>query len=270
MKHQYWTLAALILLVASPCHAESRIFVGSGAGIGGTPLSAQVEFELYQRPDALPTDPQQYGLRARLTNTSMTDVLQNPDVLTGVFFDVAGTPNLVKNSAKLADGSTVLHGAAGAGGNVGGEWGYKRNTSGLGGGVTQRYGISAVGLGIFSPSNRFDTTQNLFAPPSGSLNGIDYGLTSSVDDPATGASHVSGSEAWPLIKNGVIFQLTGLPTTFQLSDIRNIRFQYGSSLAEPHFTGSYVPEPGTLALLGLGVAPILARCRRRRTNETQA
>jgi hypothetical protein len=268
MKYRSCILAATaaVSLAMAPCRAESRIFVGScdDCGAGGTPLKARAEFELYPRPDALPTDPQQYGLRVKLSNTSMTDVLQNPDVLTAVFFDIAGTPNLVKDSAKLADGSTVLHGSAGPGGNVGGEWGYKRNTSGLGSGVTQKYGISAVGFGIFSASNRFDTTQNLFDPPSGSLNGIDYGLTSSVDDPTTGSGHVSGSQAWPLIKNGVVLQFTGLPTTFKLSDITNIRFQYGSSLTAPCLTGSLVPEPGTLALLGLGVAPIVARCRRRR------
>jgi hypothetical protein len=65
----------------------------------------------------------------------------------------------------------------------------------------------------------------------------------------------------------VDFTLVGLPTNFDLSLIKNVRFQYGTDASETHFNGTRlpeVPEPCTLALLGLGAAPLAARRLRRR------
>jgi hypothetical protein len=90
--------------------------------------------------------------------------------------------------------------------------------------------------------------------------GLQYGITSAGDDTGTGNTPVTGENA--LIKNSVVFTLSGLPVGFDPSaSISNVVFQYGTALDEPHFPG--IPEPATLALM-CGALTCLARPRRSR------
>lgn len=58
-----------------------------------------------------------------LSNTSSADVMVPVDVLTAVFFDIAGDPTLTPSSAVLSAGSVVLFGGTtDPGGGVGGEF----------------------------------------------------------------------------------------------------------------------------------------------------
>jgi len=213
-----------------PARADAYLFSASSPD---GKLSASVDFSL----SASGTD-----LIVTLINTSMADVLKPSGVLTGVFFDIAGVSSLSRSSAVLAPSSSVIDGTTDPGGVVGGEWGYRAGLSGAPLGATQ--GISAAGFGLFGPGDRFPGT-NLAPPPSGSLAGVEYGITSAGDVEATG--NVDGT---PLIKNSVVFTLGGLPSGFTESAISNVSFQYGSNL-----DGNIpaVPEPGTLLLLGSGV-----------------
>jgi hypothetical protein len=225
--------------MALPAQATSVTFSGS---LGS--LSASAAFAA----DGLG------GLTVTLTNTSTNDVLVQADVLTAVFFQLDGNPALTKVSALVASGSTAYFYAP-ATTNVGKEWAY------LGG-----EGISATGLNIFGPGDRFDTTGNLTGPPSGSVGGVDWGITSAGDNLAT-PNHptppgpVTGSN--PLIQNAVVFTFSGLPLGFDVNtDISDVVFQYGSDLCDPHFGGDpppppppgAVPEPVTVlsGLMGLG------------------
>src|ERR1041384_4772806 len=70
-------------------------FTGSNAA-----LSASVTFEQINTS----------GLRITLANTSSGDVLVPSDVLTAVFFSLAGHPKLTPVSAVISAGSTVLFG----------------------------------------------------------------------------------------------------------------------------------------------------------------
>jgi hypothetical protein len=197
-------------------------------------------------------DQQGTNLVVTLTNTSTHDVLVPADVLTAVFFNIAGLPTLTPVSAVLNGGSTVWFDPDGqpAGGVVSGEWAYRSNLSG--GGLDQSYsaGISSSGFNLFGASN--------FPGPDlddpSAVNGLNYGITSAGDNMATGNSKVTGGE--PLIKNSVVFTLSGLAGfTLTEGSIGDVRFQYGTSLGEGHLSSPRpAPAPSTVALLLAGLA----------------
>jgi hypothetical protein len=193
-----------------------------------------------------------------LTNTSLADVMAPSDVLTAVFFSLGGNPSLKRESAILNAGSTVFYDPDGqpAGGVVGGEWAYKSGLSAPApGGATA--GISSSGLNdLFGPTDLFpgDDLQSPASP-----DGVQYGLLSAGDDTGTGNGGITGSGG--LIKNSVIFTLSGLPANFDLASISNVSFQYGTDLTEPNIPGTPpggppaapVPEPATMVLMGIGL-----------------
>lgn len=200
-----------------------------------------------------------------LTNTSTSDVLIPANVLTGLFFDVVGVGALTPTSALLDAGSTVFFGPTN-GGNVGGEWAYH---SGLlaPGGATE--GIYSSGFGLPANAGNFGGS-NLQGPVG--LDGLQYGITSAVDNPATGNTPVTSTNA--LIQNSVVFTLSGLPDGFALNvdTVTNVSFQYGTALSAPNIPGecdegctpiTEVPEPTTLTILGLGMLA-LGTIRRRK------
>lgn len=192
------------------------------------------------------------NLVVTLANTSSADVLVPADILTCLFWDVVGNPlALTPVSAVLAPGSVVHFDPDGqpAGGVVGGEWDYRSGIVGAPGGAT--YGLGSSGLGIFGAASF--PGPNLDGPES--VNGLQYGLLSSGDDITTGNTPVTGGFA--LVKDSVVFTLSGLPDGFDPeASIRNVWFQYGTSLSEPSF-----PAPGAAGAFMVGFA-LLARRRR--------
>ncbi len=197
-------------------------------------------------------------LVVNLKNTSQADVLVPTDVLTAVFFQIDGNELVLsRQSATLGAGSTVLFGSAEVGGNVGGEWAYRSGLNNAPGDNT--YGISSSGLNFFGPQDRFPGA-NLYGPES--PGGIEFGIVTAGDDPATGNAPVTGHNG-PLIKNEVVFRLGGLPAGFDPAlAITSVTFQYGTGTNEPSFPGTSVPTPGSLALLSM--SGVLGARRRRR------
>jgi len=189
-----------------------------------------------------------------LTNTSAFDVTNPAEVLTGVFFDIAGFPpnTLTPVSAALTAGSTVFYGPLNAG-NVGGEWAYGAALSGAPGGAY--LGTSSSGFGLFGGSNF--PGSNLQGPAA--VDGVQYGITSAGDNLTLGNAAVTGGNG--LIQNSVTFTLTA-GSTFSEGDISNVSFQYGTSLSEPNVPS--VPEPGTLLALGSGLLALGAAKAKRR------
>jgi len=239
-------LAASIGVLYSNAVSASVIFTGTGSGVQSG-LEAEAIFDLSPEGNLLVT----------LTNTSAMDVMNPAQILTGVFFSMEGNYTLTPLSAVLTEGSTVffppskdafgnpISGGTYAGGDVGSEWAY---AVGLNGPRQSTQGISSSGLGLFGPEDRFDPVGNLQGPSS--PDGLQYGITSAGDNPNTGNSPVTGGYA--LLHNSVLFSF-GVPTGFDLEDIYNVSFQYGTSLGEPNVPGDkVVPEPSTLALAGLG------------------
>ena len=243
-------VALTAVLGSVPTPAGAVLIDVDGAG----PLQADVEFVLIDVDGAGPLPA---NLQVTLSNTSTADVLNPSQVLTAVFFTLAGNPTLTRISAVLGSGSTVLFDPDGqpAGGIVGGEWAYGSGLVGPGG---TNQGISSAGFdppGLFGAAN---FPGNDLDGNAASVNGVGYGITSSVDTCPQGNTAVCTN---PLIRNSVVFTLGNLPSGFPLGDISNVRVQYGTSLA--------VPEPATLLLLGSGLMAVGLLGRRKLTNSSK-
>lgn len=188
-------------------------------------------------------------LTVTLTNSSLFDVLVPADVLTALFFDYDGTAlNLTPTSASLNLGSIVLFAPPPPGGSVGGEWEWEESfdnpaPSGA------AYGIGSSGFNLFGAGEMFGFGD---LDPPANVNGLNYGITSAGDNPASGNSQVTGGV--PLIKNSVVFTLAGLPADFDENLVSNVNWQYGTDLSEPN-----IPEPASLALIVVGLLSIRRR-----------
>lgn len=183
------------------------------------------------------------NLTITLRNTSAADVVRPEDVITGLFFATRADLGLTPVSARIGEGSTMLFGPTLAGGNIGGEWAYTDSQWC----DIFVYGIGVAGFGLFGPHDRFDDSQNLGGPDS--PGGIDFGLVSISDDPATGNHAVTGKT--PLIQHAAVFTFTGLPQGFDpTTDLLGLRVEYGSSLDTP-----FLQTPGTPEFLTVIPAP---------------
>ena len=206
-----------------------------------------------------------------LTNTSTYDVMAPEESLTALFFDLAGGASLSPVSAVLGEGAVVYQGSTiitdinGDGSvdaddrDVGGEWAYKMNVPTL----PATYAISSVGLDdLIGPKDRFDTTMNLAGPES--PDGMQYGILSTGDDPATGNGGLLGNT---MSRDSVVFTLSGLEQDFDLGEISNVWFHYGTSYASPLPPPPEMPEPATVMAFIMSAGALTRYARRRMKKE---
>jgi hypothetical protein len=201
-----------------------------------------------------------------LTNASSTDVLNNAQLLTALFWNSSSSLSLTNATALLSSGSSVYNGnntTPTYPPGVGGEWAYLSGLSGAPGGTSQ--GISSVGLGLFGSFN-FPNSSNL--DKTEALNGDQYGITSAGDNLTTGNTPILSE---PHIKNSVTFTFQLPPGTTQFN-FNDVSFQYGSALTDPNLPAlllpsdgfNPVPLPSTVLLLGTGLVG-LGLLRRQRS-----
>jgi len=248
-----FVVPALAVLSGSIAAATPITYSASGtSAVSGMHLSASASFVVSGS-----------NLVVTLTNASTDDVVMQADILTAVFFNVSGSPlGLGSGSAIVPASSSVLFGSTDPGNVVGGEYAYGEGISGAlmsgtNNTVNMNYGLSGVGFGVFGqptfPGNNLNGQT--------AIDGLNFGLTSAGDDPATGQGMVTGGV--PLVKNSVVFTLTGLPAGFDPStSITGAFFQYGTALTptDPGFTGQ---SPAPAGALALGLGGLLASRRRR-------
>ena len=92
------SLSASLLLGASPARAESVAFIGKGTNsASGQQLSAKVEFKMVGT-----------SLQITLTNTSTQSSFVPSDLLTAVFFDIAGIPTISSSKYLSAVSTSVV------------------------------------------------------------------------------------------------------------------------------------------------------------------
>lgn len=206
-----------------------------------------------------------------IPGSTADDAVSPPDILTGVFFDLMGLPPAPTKLSATAEDPLVTVGPGAAtvaqpGTNVGAAWAFKYFTTPPAS-HAGNFGIAASGLGgTFGSGDLFCTPGGPSCPllPNGNggttsgLGGVNFGILPVGDVLTTGTGGFNNND--PYQKNKAIFRVGNLNLAgFNASWLSNVSFQYGSALDE-----GIIPEPGVIALLGMGMVALGAWSSRRR------
>jgi hypothetical protein len=260
-------ITVLALAVCAPRADASVLVSASGGG-----LSAKAEFSI-AGPAGNRT------LTVLLTNTDFATGNQAPDVqaevLTGLFFNL-GTSTFTPVSASLVSGGQIIQTskcdvACAGSTNVGGEFSYASGGVSWLSGTTQ--GISSSGyLNNNTSMGNFPGGVNYDNPAA--LDGINFGI---VPDGWTPFSGDTGGLDKVALVDGTVQFVFKIPDGLKESDLKNVYFTYGTSKNEGTLVGTTgtsqtsgggqtsgsIPEPAALSMLGIALAGLGYRLRKR-------
>jgi hypothetical protein len=123
--------------------------------------------------------------------------------------------------------------------NMDGEWGFRNDLDSLSGGLGA-YGVSGAAYDPLSISSVIDASVAYIAPLS--TNGPEFAIAG-----GDTSELVASIDFWVINSVTIEFLTVG---TFDYSSLEQVNFLYGSDFT-PSVT---LPEPGTLALWGIGLA----------------
>ena len=251
------TAAAMVAVLAGNAYADELSF--DFALSNGT-QSASADFT-FSAADAT----SQVTLRIELTNTMESNA--GPNWLTGLFFNLAGSPTLTYQSLTAPSGMITLEGNQqddyfdddDQPGDPADFWAYRDDLSGELPFGDQQYGLGAAGLDIFGLQDIFNFPEipgDILPQPAGSDGGI---LTSLLGD--DGLSVPEGHEGRPFVLGSLLFEFL-LPEGFLLSQAGvsdDVAFIFGTGFEEEILI---IPLPLPIAMAGAGLMIVV--CFRRR------
>jgi len=226
--------ALTLLAAASKSDAVVFSFEGvSGSGSGDI-LHATVEF--------LCSGSQ---LTVIVTNTDDNAAFNGADVLSSVYFNIAGNPTLTNGNATLTGGSSLVlknNGSPSSTNPLNNEWFYNSPSS-----AGTQYAFGATGAIGFSPTN--DSFDKVFHGGTGTGGANDdYGLV-----PVAGITVGSNDNVYA--NNSMTFTFD-MSDECDVNDISGVFVTYGSNAATV-----LVPEPATMGALAVGALALLRRRR---------
>ena len=237
----YKTLGLAILAFGSATASHAVILTWTGnSNDTGNQLKAKAEFTAVGNV-----------LTIVLTNTS-TGVSASPADTLGTLCwnmnNVFTTPSLTNNVAVTA-GSSVKQNNAAYGSSYDLNKEYMYNNSFVFAGNSFAHGVSSVGIGIFGTNSDTFYQRMRGQGPAGSSSADRFSMSSS-------AGTSGAANNFPVVNNSVTFTLLS-NSTINLNSINKVAFSFGSNAQ----TSAVVPEPATMAALGLGVAALIRRKR---------